>query len=35
MHGGESFAALPCLNDSEQGMQVIHELTLRELSGWL
>ena len=35
MNGGESFAALPCLNDSEQGMQVIHKLALRELSGWL
>ena len=35
MHGGESFAALPCLNDSAEGMQVIRQLTLRELAGWV
>jgi protoporphyrin/coproporphyrin ferrochelatase len=34
MHGGESFAALPCLNESEQGMNVIRQLSLRELAGW-
>lgn len=34
-HGGEKFAALPCLNDSEPGMQVIRELALRELRGWI
>jgi ferrochelatase len=33
-NGGESFAAIPCLNDSEEGMRVIRELTLRELKGW-
>jgi ferrochelatase len=34
-NGGESFAALPCLNDSEEGMKVISHLARRELSGWL
>ena len=34
-HGGEQFAAIPCLNDSEPGMNVIRQLVLRELQGWL
>ncbi len=34
-HGGVNFAAIPCLNDSEQGMQVIREVVLRELKGWV
>src|ERR1700761_5690704 len=34
-HGGEQFAAVPCLNDSEPGMNVIRQLVLRELQGWL
>jgi protoporphyrin/coproporphyrin ferrochelatase len=34
-HGGEAFAAIPCLNDSEAGMAVIRKLALRELQGWL
>jgi protoporphyrin/coproporphyrin ferrochelatase len=34
-NGGENFAALPCLNDSGQGMQVIRTLALRELEGWI
>lgn len=34
-NGGESFAAVPCLNDSEAGMAVISHLVLRELQGWL
>jgi ferrochelatase len=33
--GGESFAAIPCLNDSDLGMNVIRRLTLRELAGWI
>jgi protoporphyrin/coproporphyrin ferrochelatase len=33
-HGGEHFAAIPCLNDSAEGMTVIRELVLRELKGW-
>jgi ferrochelatase len=34
-HGGERFAAVPCLNDSEAGMDVIRQLVLRELQGWI
>jgi ferrochelatase len=34
-HGGENFAAIPCLNDSEPGMLVIWTLVLRELKGWV
>jgi protoporphyrin/coproporphyrin ferrochelatase len=34
-HGGEKFAAIPCLNDSEPGMLVIWQLAQRELKGWL
>jgi ferrochelatase len=33
--GGENFAALACLNDSEPGMLVIWQLALRELKGWV
>lgn len=34
-YGGEQFAFIPCLNDSEGGMDVIRQLVLRELQGWL
>jgi protoporphyrin/coproporphyrin ferrochelatase len=34
-HGGEQFAAIPCLNDSDPGMDVIRQLVLRELQGWV
>lgn len=34
-NGGDQFAAIPCLNDSEPGMDVIRQLVLRELQGWL
>ncbi len=34
-NGGENFAAIPCLNDSEQGMAVIRHIVSRELSGWV
>jgi protoporphyrin/coproporphyrin ferrochelatase len=34
-HGGEQFAAIPCLNDSDGGMDVIRQLVLRELQGWI
>jgi len=34
-NGGTNFAAMPCLNDSEGGMQVISQLALRELKGWV
>jgi ferrochelatase len=33
-HGGENFAAIPCLNDSDEGMAVIEAMVRRELSGW-
>jgi ferrochelatase len=33
--GGEKFAYLPCLNDSEPGMDVIRAIVARELQGWL
>jgi len=33
--GGENFAAIPCLNDSGEGMHVIAHLVERELKGWL
>jgi protoporphyrin/coproporphyrin ferrochelatase len=32
--GGERFAALPCLNDSPDGMVVIESVARRELAGW-
>jgi len=34
-NGGEDFAALPCLNDSEIGMTVIEDIARRELAGWV
>ncbi|HLX16828.1 MAG TPA: ferrochelatase [Bradyrhizobium sp.] len=34
-HGGEQFTFIPCLNDSEPGMDVIRQLVLRELQGWI
>jgi ferrochelatase len=34
-NGGENFAAIPCLNDSEGGMAVISHIVLRELQGWI
>src|SRR6195952_1455886 len=33
--GGENFAAIPCLNDSDAGIDVILQLVLRELQGWI
>lgn len=34
-NGGENFAAIPCLNDSEEGMAVIEHVVRRELMGWI
>ncbi|MCI0735958.1 MAG: ferrochelatase [Beijerinckiaceae bacterium] len=34
-NGGKNFAVIPCLNDSELGMILIHELVARELKGWI
>jgi ferrochelatase len=33
--GGKNFAAIPCLNDSAQGMAVIRDVVMRELKGWI
>ncbi|MDQ0396108.1 ferrochelatase [Labrys monachus] len=34
-HGGEKFAYLPCLNDSEEGQRVLEHVVGRELQGWI
>src|SRR5215471_3795297 len=34
-NAGEEFSAIPCLNDSDGGMNVITQLVLRELQGWI
>jgi ferrochelatase len=34
-HGGERFSVVPCLNDSDTGMDVIRQLVMRELQGWI
>jgi protoporphyrin/coproporphyrin ferrochelatase len=34
-NGGEKFSFIPCLNDSESGMDMIRQLVLRELQGWI
>jgi len=34
-HGGQNFAAIPCLNDSEAGMLMLWQLAMRELKGWV
>jgi ferrochelatase len=34
-HGGQNFAVIPCLNDSEAGMLMIWQLAMRELKGWV
>jgi ferrochelatase len=33
--GGKNFTHIPCLNDTLEGMEVIEEITGRELSGWV
>jgi ferrochelatase len=33
--GGEHFAHIPCLNDSERGLDVIEHIVRRELMGWI
>ena len=33
--GGDKFAALPCLNDSDAGMGALEALARRELAGWI
>ncbi|WP_267359048.1 MULTISPECIES: ferrochelatase [unclassified Methylobacterium] len=34
-NGGERFAYIPCLNDSDLGMKVIEHVVRRELQGWI
>lgn len=34
-NGGQNFAAIPCLNDGEEGMRVIEHVVRRELMGWI
>lgn len=34
-NGGADFTVIPCLNDSDGGMDVIRQLVLRELQGWI
>lgn len=34
-NGGQNFAHIPCLNDSEDGMRVIEKLVRKELQGWI
>jgi protoporphyrin/coproporphyrin ferrochelatase len=34
-HGGEQFSFIPCLNNSDAGMDMIRQLVLRELQGWI
>ena len=34
-NGGANFAAIPCLNDSDEGMAVIRHIVQRELQGWV
>lgn len=33
--GGENFAYLPCLNDSDTGINMLEQLIRREFSGWI
>ncbi|MEL6291355.1 MAG: ferrochelatase, partial [Pseudomonadota bacterium] len=34
-HGGEKFTHIPCLNDSEIGMDLIETVVRRETCGWV
>ncbi len=34
-HGGEHFAAIPCLNDDDAGLRVLAHVVRRELGGWI
>ncbi len=34
-NGGENFAAIPCLNDTEAGIRVLVNIIKRELGGWI
>jgi ferrochelatase len=34
-NGGTDYAAIPCLNDSPEGMRVLETVVRRELQGWI
>lgn len=34
-HGGEQFAHIRCLNDSDESMDMLEALTMNELQGWI
>lgn len=34
-HGGENFAFVPCLNDSQRGIVLVNQLIEEELAGWI
>jgi ferrochelatase len=34
-NGGVDYAAVPCLNDSDEGMRVLETVVRRELQGWI
>jgi ferrochelatase len=34
-NGGEKFAYIPCLNDSDLGVRVMKHVALREAGGWI
>ncbi len=34
-HGGENFAAIPCLNDTEGSIQLLTKIIRHELQGWI
>ncbi len=34
-HGGEQYALIPCLNDSEEAVDVLEAVLAHELTGWL
>jgi ferrochelatase len=33
--GGEKFTHIPCLNDTDLGLDVIEAIVRRELAGWI
>jgi len=34
-HGGNRYDVIPCLNDSETGIDMLHSLVVQELAGWI
>jgi ferrochelatase len=34
-HGGSRYDVIPCLNDSETGIVMLHSLVTQELAGWI